>query len=159
LAYWREKKIDVIVVRLFNVIGRRQSGAYGMVVPRFVKQAMSGEPITVYNDGSQTRCFTDVRDVVGALIKLLDCKKACKQIINLGSSKEINIMSLAKTIKKITGSKSKIICMPYSILYGNGFTDMMHRRADLKKINDLIDYNPKFSLDESLRWIINSFEL
>lgn len=157
LAYAREKKLPVIIVRLFNVIGPRQSSFYGMVVPRFISQALSGKPITVYNDGLQTRCFIDVRDVVNYLIKLANCKKAPNQIFNVGSSREVKIKDLAIKIKKITNSSSKIIYVPYSSVYGTDFTDMIHRKADISKVNKAINCKPRFTLEKSLREIVSYF--
>ncbi|MDI6591325.1 MAG: SDR family NAD(P)-dependent oxidoreductase [Patescibacteria group bacterium] len=157
LAYFREKKLPVVVVRLFNVIGPRQTEAYGMVVPRFIKQALSGQPITVYGTGFQTRCFTDIEDVVEALVKLMNHPKAPGQIFNLGSEEEITIRELAQKIKKLTGSKSKIIFIPYTKVYGSGFEDMEHRKPDLTKIKKLINYQPKVTLEESLKKIIDYF--
>lgn len=157
LAYFREKKVPVIIVRLFNVIGPRQTGAYGMVVPRFIKQAISGKPITIYGDGYQTRCFVNVKDVVGALINLMNYPKSPGQIFNLGSDEEIAIKELAQKIKRLTGSRSEISFIPYSKAYGNGFEDMLHRKPDLSRIRELIHYQPKITLEESLKEIIDCF--
>ena len=157
LAYFRERGLPVIVVRLFNVIGPRQTGVYGMVVPRLVKQALSNQGITVYGTGFQTRCFADVEDIAEALIKLMDNPKAPGQIFNLGSEEEIKIRDLAEIIKKLTRSKSKIVYVPYHKVYGQGFADMMHRRPDLTKIRNLIGYHSKVTVEESLRKIISYF--
>lgn len=154
LAYHREKKLPVVTVRLFNVIGPRQTGAYGMVAPTFVKQAILGKPITVFGDGSQTRCFGNIEDVVGALIKLINIPKAHGQIFNLGSDEEISIKNLAEKVKKFTNSKSRISLVPYNKVYGPGFEDMMQRKPDLAKIKKAIGYKPKKTLDQSLREII-----
>ena len=154
LAYWREKKLPVVIVRLFNVIGPRQTGRYGMVVPTFVRQALKGEPITVFGDGKQTRCFADVEDVVRAMIKLMSTKKAEGQVINLGSDREISINQLAKKVKKITSSTSKIIHIPYKKAYPNGYEDFRRRVPELSKIRKLIGYKPKVSLEESIEKII-----
>ena len=158
LAYFRERELPVIVVRLFNVIGPRQTEAYGMVVPRFVKQALSNQDISVYGTGFQTRCFTDVEDVTEALIKLMDNPKTVGQILNLGSEEEIKIKDLAEIIKKLTQSKSEIVYVPYHKVYGKGFADMMHRRPDLTKIRNSIGYHPEVTLEESLRKIISYFD-
>lgn len=157
LAFFREKHLPVIIVRLFNVIGPRQSGAYGMVVPRFIQQAMSGEPITVYEDGSQTRCFGYVEDVVSALIGLMKNQKAPGQIFNVGSDEEISIKDLAEKIIDLTKSNSKIRFVPHIEVYGADFEDMAHRRPDISKIKNLIDYKPKLNLEESLNKIIDYF--
>ncbi len=155
LAYFREKKLPVVTVRLFNVIGPRQTGVYGMVVPRFVKQAISGQPITVFGDGSQTRCFGNIDDVVGALVKLIDTPKTYGQIFNLGSDEEISIKNLADKVKKLTHSKSKILFASYNKIYGPGFEDMMKRKPDLTKIKKAIGYKPKKTLEQSLGEIID----
>lgn len=154
LAYYREKKLPMVTVRLFNVIGPRQTGAYGMVAPTFIKQAIIGKPITVFGDGSQTRCFGNVEDVVVALIKLINTPKAYGQIFNLGSDEEISIKNLAEKVKKLTNSKSRISLVPYNKVYGPGFEDMMQRKPDLAKIKKAIGYKPKKTLDQSLREII-----
>ncbi|KKL59859.1 hypothetical protein LCGC14_2211130, partial [marine sediment metagenome] len=117
LAYYKEKNVPVIIVRFFNVIGPRQIGRYGMVVPTFIKQALKGEPITVYGDGNQTRSFADVDDIVKAIIKLIDAKQAEGQVINLGADREISINNLAKKVKELTNSSSKITHIPYSQAY------------------------------------------
>jgi len=153
LAYFKERKLPVVTVRLFNVIGPRQSGAYGMVVPRFIQQALSGKPITIYGDGYQTRCFGNIRDVSQALIKLINLPKAYGQIFNLGSDEEITIKELAQKVKAICGSKSKISFIPYAKVYGPGFEDMMQRKPDLSKIRKVIGYEPKITLEESLKEI------
>jgi len=157
LAYWREKKLPVIIARLFNTCGPRQTGRYGMVLPRFVKQALSGRPITVYSDGTQTRCFTYVSDVVGALISLMDCKKSVGEIFNVGNPKYISINELAEKVKKITGSKSKIVHIPYEKAYEKGFEDMIHRQPDITKIKRFINFNPKVSLDEIIMKTVEYF--
>ena len=158
LAYFKEKKLPAIVVRLFNVIGPKQTGSYGMVVPRFVKQALSNQPLTIYGTGSQSRCFCDVADVAGALIKLMNSPKAYGQIFNMASEEEIKIKDLAKLIKKLTGSKSKIVNIPYREVFGKDFADMTRRKADINKIRKLIGYKPQVSLERSLKKIINFFD-
>lgn len=155
LAYSREKKLPVVTVRLFNVIGPRQTGAYGMVAPTFVRQALSGKPITVFGDGSQTRCFGNVEDIVSALIKLINTPKTYGQIFNLGSDEEISIKDLAEKVKQLTKSKSKILFVSYTKVYGSSFEDMMKRKPDLTKIKKAIGYQPKKTLDQSLREIID----
>ena len=158
LAYFKEKGLPAIVVRLFNVIGPRQTGSYGMVVPRFVKQALSNQPFTIYGTGSQTRCFCDVADVTGALIKLMNNQKAYGQIFNLASEEEIKIKDLAKMIKKLTKSKSRIVNIPYREVFGKDFADMTRRKADIGKIRKLIGYSPQVTLEKSLKKIVNSFD-
>ncbi len=158
LAYWREKKLPVVIARLFNTCGPRQTGRYGMVLPRFVKQALSGRPITVYGDGTQTRCFTYVTDVVGALISLMDCKKAVGEAFNIGNPKSISINELAKKVKKITGSRSKIEHIPYEKAYEKGFEDMKHRQPDITKIKELIGFNPTIGIDEIITRTIEYFK-
>lgn len=157
LAFFREKKLPVIIVRLFNVIGPRQSGAYGMVAPRFIKQALSGEPMTIYGDGDQTRCFGYVEDIVDALISLMGNSQAYGQIFNVGSDEEISIKDLAQKIKSLTGSESRIDFIPHSEIYGSDFEDMLHRKPDISKVKNLINYEPKFNLEESLKKIIDYF--
>ena len=158
LAYFREKRLPVIIARLFNVIGPRQSGAYGMVVPRFIHQALKGESITIYGDGAQTRCFGYVDDVVDALIRLMASKeKASGQIFNVGSDEEISIKDLAQKIIELTASASKINFISYAEVYGSDFEDMLHRKPDLAKIKEAINYQPKFTLEESIEKIIEYF--
>lgn len=154
LAYYHEKKLPVVIVRLFNTIGPRQTGRYGMVVPTFVKQALLGHDITVFSDGKQTRCFTDVRDVTGALIKLLNTPKAFGEVFNIGNNKDISIIKLAELIKKMTNSKSKIIYIPYDKAFEKGFEDMKKRLPDISKANGLIGFQPKIKLENSLADII-----
>lgn len=155
LAYWREKKLPVVIVRLFNVIGPKQIGRYGMVVPTFIKQALLRKPITVFGDGKQTRCFADVEDVVKALIKLVATKKAEGHVINLGSSDEISINQLARKVKALTKSSSKIAHLPYKKAYPDGYEDFRRRVPDISKIKKLIGYQPKVNLEESVKKIIN----
>lgn len=159
LAYFREKQLPVIIVRLFNVIGPRQSSAYGMVVPRLIKQALGGEPMTVYGDGEQTRCFGGVGNVTNILIDLMNSQKAIGHIFNVGSDEEISINGLAKKIKDLIGSESKIIHVPYVEVYGPDFDDMRHRKPDVSKIKDKslgVSYG-RFSLEDELNQIIEYF--
>ncbi|MEW6025684.1 MAG: GDP-mannose 4,6-dehydratase [Planctomycetota bacterium] len=158
LAYWREKKLPAVVVRLFNTVGPRQSGRYGMVIPRFVQQALTGEPFTVYGTGKQSRCFTDVSDVVGALIKVVNHPKAIGEVFNIGSNQEITIEDLAKKVKEKTKSASKIKYVPYDEAYESGFEDMLRRVPDLSKIEKLIGYKPTQSIDQILDRIIGYFK-
>lgn len=143
LAYFREKGLPVVIVRLFNVVGPRQKGAYGMVVPRFIKQALSNQPIEVYGDGEQTRCFGFVKDVAKALINLMEAKeKTYGHIFNVGSDEEISIKNLAEKIKKLTDSQSEIKFIPYAQVYGDNFDDMRHRRPDISAIKKAVGHNP-----------------
>ncbi|HLD36207.1 MAG TPA: GDP-mannose 4,6-dehydratase [Planctomycetota bacterium] len=157
LAYWREKKLPTIVVRLFNTVGPRQSGRYGMVIPRFVQQALAGEPFTVYGTGKQSRCFTDVSDVVGALLKLVNHPKAIGQVFNIGSTQEITIEALANKIKEKTKSASNIKYIPYDEAYESGFEDMLRRVPNLAKIGEIINYKPAQNIDQILDKIIRYF--
>jgi len=155
LAYWREKKLPTTIVRLFNTVGPRQTGRYGMVIPTFVKQALAGRPITVYGDGKQTRCFGFVGDVVDALIKLMDRKEAVGEVYNIGSSEEISILQLAEKVKKLTASDSEIVFVPYDEAYEEGFEDMPRRVPDTSKIRKLVDFEAKMSLEGILNKVID----
>lgn len=155
LAYWREKKLPTTVVRLFNTVGPRQTGRYGMVIPTFVKQALAGRPITVYGDGNQTRCFGYVGDVVGALIKLMDHPDSIGQVFNIGSTEEISIAQLAEKVKQLTGSNSEIVYVPYDEAYEEGFEDMPRRVPDTSKINNLVGFKPDMTLDGILESVID----
>jgi nucleoside-diphosphate-sugar epimerase len=154
LAYWKEKKLPTIICRFFNTVGPRQTGQYGMVVPTFAKQAITGEPITVFGDGTQSRSFTYVGDVVGALLKLMVEPRAIGQVFNLGNNEEVSIRSLAERIKEQTGSRSPIQIIPYEQAYEAGFEDMPRRVPDLTKIKELIGYEPKVGLDEIIRLVV-----
>ena len=155
LAYWREKKLPTIVVRLFNTVGPRQTGQYGMVIPTFVRQALSGKPITVYGDGKQTRCFGYVGDVVGALVKLVDSEEAVGEVFNIGSSEEVSILRLAERVKELTGSKSEIIFLPYDEAYEEGFEDMPRRVPDTSKISRAVGFRATMTLDGILQSVID----
>jgi UDP-glucose 4-epimerase len=157
LAYWKERKLPVIIVRFFNTVGPRQTGQYGMVIPNFVRQALAGEPITVFGDGNQTRAFTHVADVVGALLELISEPKAIGQVINIGNTEEISIMELAKRVRDLSGSKSIIKLIPYDEAYESGFEDMPRRVPDLRRVADLIGYKPRHGLDEILVQVIDYF--
>ncbi len=154
IAYWKEKKVPTVIVRLFNTVGPRQTGRYGMVIPSLVTQALTGENITVFGDGSQSRCFTHVDDAVGAIIKVADHRDANGEVYNVGSQQEITILDLARRIKNLTASDSRIVFIPYDEAYEEGFEDMMRRVPDLTKINRLIGYKPRVQLDEILRSVI-----
>jgi len=155
LAYWREKKLPTIVVRLFNTVGPRQTGQYGMVIPTFVKQALAGRPITVYGDGNQSRCFGYVGDVVGALIKLMGHNEAVGQVFNIGSNHEITILELAKRVKELTQSDSDVVFVPYDEAYEEGFEDMPRRVPDISKVSELVGFHPDMSLDGILKSVID----
>jgi UDP-glucose 4-epimerase len=155
LAYWHEKKLPTVVVRLFNTVGPRQTGRYGMVIPTFVKQALSGRPITVYGDGNQSRCFGYVGDIVGALTKLMDHPDAVGKVFNVGSNEEITILGLAERVKKLTQSKSEIVFLPYDEAYEEGFEDMPRRVPDITKIDSLIGFKPEMKLDGILNSVID----
>lgn len=157
LAYWREKKLPVIVVRLFNTVGPRQTGQYGMVIPNFVKQALAGRPITVYGDGKQSRCFGFVGDVVGALMKLMDNSDSVGQVFNIGSNEEVSILELAERIKKLTNSESEIVFVPYDEAYEEGFEDMPRRVPDITKVNNLVGFRPTMTLDGILQSVIDFY--
>ncbi|KQC06914.1 MAG: nucleoside-diphosphate sugar epimerase [Candidatus Cloacimonas sp. SDB] len=158
LAYYREKKIPVVIVRCFNTVGPRQTGQYGMVIPTFVKNALLNHPLTIYGDGKQTRCFADVDDVTNGMIKLMNFKKAEGEIFNIGNDQEITIEDLAKKIKSMTHSRSKIEYIKYEDAYEEGFEDMRQRKPDLTKIKNFIGYQPKYGLDKILEHIIEYFE-
>ena len=157
LAYWKEHKLPVVIVRFFNTVGPRQTGQYGMVMPTFVRQALAGEPITVFGDGTQSRSFTDVGDVVGALIKLVSEPAAVGQVINIGNTEEVTITGLAERVRQLTGSTSPIKFIPYDEAYESGFEDMPRRVPDLTKIRAMIGYEPKSSLDDILARVIDHF--
>lgn len=154
LAYWREKKLPTIVVRLFNTVGPRQTGQYGMVIPTFVKQALSDRPITVYGDGKQSRCFCFVGDVIGALMKLMDDENTVGEVFNVGSNQEITIGDLAKKVKELTNSESEIVFVPYDEAYEEGFEDMPRRIPDISKVNRQIGFRPQMNLEGILRSVI-----
>ncbi len=157
LAYWKEKKLPVIVVRLFNTVGPRQTGQYGMVIPNFVRQALAGQPITVFGDGTQSRSFTYVGDVVKAMVALIDEPRAIGHVFNIGNGKEISIRDLAEKVKQLTGSNSEIVMVPYEKAYEAGFEDMPRRVPDIGRIQALVGYAPTIELDETLTRVIEHF--
>ena len=157
LAYWKEKKLPVIVVRLFNTVGPRQTGQYGMVIPNFVRQALAGQPITVFGDGTQSRSFTYVGDVVKAMVALIDEPRAIGQVFNIGNGEEISIRDLAQKVKQLTGSDSEIVTVPYEKAYEAGFEDMPRRVPDIGRIHALVGYAPTIGLDETLTRVIEHF--
>ena len=154
LAHWHESRLPIIVARLFNTVGPRQTGRYGMVIPRFVQQGLAAEPITVYGDGSQSRCFTHVADVVGALVSLMQHPEARGNVYNIGNDEEISILELAQRVNAITGNKSEIRRVPFSEAYTAGFEDMQRRVPDLTRIHKLIGYTPRFGLKQILADVI-----
>lgn len=157
LAYWKERKLPVIIVRFFNTVGPRQTGQYGMVIPNFVRQALAGEPITVFGDGTQTRSFAHVADVVGALLNIVAQPAAVGEVINIGCAQEITISDLAQRVRDLTGSKSAIRSIPYEQAYESGFEDMPRRVPDLTKIEQMIGYKPMHTLDDILQDAIEYF--
>ena len=154
LAYWKEQKLPVVIVRLFNTVGPRQTGQYGMVLPTFVRQALAGEPITVFGDGSQSRSFTYVGDVVEALMRLAREPRAVGQVFNVGNMGEVTIAELAERVKRVAGSASPIHYIPYDQAYEAGFEDMPRRVPDIARIRDLVGYEPKVALDEIIRRVV-----
>jgi UDP-glucose 4-epimerase len=154
LAYWKERRVPVMIVRLFNTVGPRQTGRYGMVVPNFVRQALRGEPITVFGTGKQSRCFGYVADVVEALGQLVRTEKAVGEIFNVGSDEEYTIEELAQCVRQIAGSRSEIVYVPYDLAYEEGFEDMLRRVPSLEKIGRYIGYRPKTRLAQIVDKVI-----
>jgi UDP-glucose 4-epimerase len=154
LAYWKEKKLPVIIVRLFNTVGPRQTGQYGMVLPTFARQAVAGQPITVFGDGTQSRSFSYVADVVDALIKLAEEPRAVGEVFNIGSTEEVTIAALAERVKRLAASASTIQLIPYDKAYEAGFEDMPRRVPDISKIHHLIGFAPRLGLDEIIRTVL-----
>ncbi len=157
LAYWKERGLPVIVVRFFNTVGPKQTGQYGMVLPSFVRQALAGEPITVFGDGTQSRSFTDVSDVVDCLVKLMSEKKAIGEVFNIGNPEEVTILKLAEMVKAQAGSRSPIEFVPYDKAYEAGFEDMPRRVPDIAKINGLVGFRPTVQLNEIIGKVIEYF--
>jgi len=157
LAYYKEKGLPVVIVRFFNTVGPRQTGQYGMVLPSFVRQAMTGEPITVFGDGTQSRSFTYVGDVVACLMKLTMEPRAIGQVFNIGNKEEVTILRLAEIVKELTGSSSRIEFIPYDKAYEAGFEDMPRRVPDLTKVHALVGYEPKVQLNEIITKVIEYF--
>ena len=154
LAYYHQFGLPVVVVRFFNTVGPRQTGRYGMVLPRFVRQALLSDPITIYGDGAQSRCFADVADIIDATVRLSEDSRAVGQVFNIGSTEEVTICELAERVIAATGSQSKIVYVPYEEAYAPGFEDMRRRVPDLDKIYHLIGYKPRYTLDETLQRVI-----
>lgn len=167
LAYHKEKELPVVILRLFNTVGPRQRGRYGMVVPRFVQQALAGQPLTVYGDGQQTRCFCDVADVVRAIIGLAEEPRAIGQVFNVGSTHEISILDLARKVLQLVDEvkgwdkpvDDRIVFVPYDQAYEAGFEDMRRRVPDTSRIRALLGWEPEVSLDETLRRIIDFYSV
>ncbi len=151
LAFARDYGLPVVVGRFFNTAGPRQTGQYGMVVPRFVRQALAGDPLTVYGNGEQSRCFTHVRDVVLAVVRLMETPAACGQIVNIGTEEQVTINALAGRVKTVTGSASPVAHIPFEEAYEAGFEDIQDRCPDISKARRLIGYNPQFGLDRILQ--------
>ena len=159
LAYWKERRLPVVVVRLFNTVGPRQTGQYGMVLPTFVRQALAGEPITVFGDGTQSRSFTYVGDVVDALVKLAQEPRAVGHVFNIGNTEEITITALAERVRALTGSRSPVRYIPYDEAYEAGFEDMPRRVPDIAKIRQLIGFQPSVTLEEIIRRVVESLNV
>lgn len=157
IAYWHEKRLPVIIVRLFNTVGPRQTGRYGMVIPNFVQQALNNEPITVYGDGEQSRAFGYVGDITRALADLARHPQAVGEVFNIGNTTEITINALAERIRQMTGSSSEIVHIPYDRAYEQGFEDMPQRVPDISKIQRLTGYKPSVELNEILERVIADF--
>ncbi|MFG0251229.1 MAG: GDP-mannose 4,6-dehydratase [Phycisphaeraceae bacterium JB051] len=158
LAHWYETRLPVVIIRLFNTVGPRQVGQYGMVLPRFVQKALAGDPLTVYGDGKQARCFCHVCDAVGAIIKLAQCKDAYGKVINVGSEEEISILNLANKVIEQTGSSSKVEFLSYEKAYTQGFDDMQRRVPDLSRVKELISYEPKHDLTSVIQSTIDYWQ-
>ena len=155
LAYHDQYGLPVVICRFFNTVGPRQTGQYGMVVPRFVRRALSAEPLQIHGNGRQTRCFSNVRDVVRAVETLVDCEAAVGEVINVGSDEQVSIEQLADRVLTLTGSPSEKRYLTYEEAYGRPFDDMMARMPSLAKIHRLIGYRPEYDLDETLKQIID----
>ena len=153
-TYWREKGLETVIVRLFNTVGPRQTGSYGMVVPRFVTQALRGEPLTVFGDGTQTRCFCSVHDVVGGILDLSEHPEALGRVFNLGGTEEVSMAALAERIVRLVGSSSAIEFIPYDVAYEEGFEDMERRVPDTSRAHELVGFAPTSDLDDIIRAVI-----
>ncbi len=154
IAYWRERRLPTVVARLFNTVGPRQTGQYGMVIPRFVSQALDGEPITIYGDGTQSRCFTHVNDTVRALVGLMEAEGTSGEVYNIGSTQEITILELAQRVRAMTGSSSELVFLPYAVAYESNFEDMARRVPSLAKIQRTIGWTPTITIDGILESVI-----
>jgi UDP-glucose 4-epimerase len=156
--YWRQKQVPVVIVRLFNTVGPRQTGAYGMVIPRFVTQALKSESVTIYGTGKQSRCFLHVKDVVDTLIKLMNSDEAVGKVFNIGSQEEISIENLAKKIMDVTKSKSKIVYIPYNKAYEEGFEDMERRVPDTAKVRAAVGFKPTVDLEGIIKSVVDYYK-
>jgi UDP-glucose 4-epimerase len=156
VAYWKERKLPTITVRLFNTVGPRQTGRYGMVLPRFVSQALAGQPLTVYGDGNQRRCFCHVADSVDALVRIADVESAYGGVFNVGSQEETSIYELARRVIELSGSDSEIVYVPYEEAYEEGFEDMERRIPDLRRVEEQIGWGPTHKLDEIIQDVIKA---
>jgi UDP-glucose 4-epimerase len=154
LAYHQERGLDCVIVRLFNTVGPRQSGQYGMVIPRFVQSALAGRPLEIHGDGTQTRCFCHVQDTIRALAGLMDASEISGQIFNVGSTERVTITELAQRVVTLTGSSSTTVPIPYDEVYGQGIEDMLHRQPAIEKVTGAIGWQPSRSLDEILRDVV-----
>ena len=150
LAYHQERGLDCVIVRLFNTVGPRQSGQYGMVIPRFVANALAGRPLEIYGDGTQTRCFCHVQDTIRALVDLMEARGISGEIFNVGSTERVTINDLARRVVTMTGSSSQFVSVPYNEVYGQGIEDMLHRQPAIEKVNEAIGWEPTRSLEEIL---------
>jgi len=150
LAYHQERGLDCVIVRLFNTVGPRQSGQYGMVIPRFVTNALAGRPLEIYGDGTQTRCFCHVQDTIRALVDLMDARGISGEIFNVGSTERVTINDLARRVVTMTGSSSQFVSVPYNEVYGQGIEDMLHRQPAIEKVNEAIGWEPTRTLEEIL---------
>jgi UDP-glucose 4-epimerase len=157
IAYWKERGVPTVIARLFNTVGPRQTGRYGMVVPTFVQQALADQEIRVFGDGSQRRCFAHVSDVVDALIGIAEHPQAVGEVYNIGSNQETTILELAERIRRLTDSHSPIVFVPYDEAYEEGFEDMMRRVPDISKVRALIRYSPRFDLDDIVTSVIDYY--
>jgi UDP-glucose 4-epimerase len=157
LAHWKETRLPVAVVRLFNTVGPRQTGQYGMVVPNFIKAAIKNEPLMVHGDGTQSRCFGHVSDVVEGLVKTLETPECFGQVVNLGNDEEVTINGLAEKVIAMTGSESEIRYIPYEEAYGEGFEDMQRRVPSLEKAARLIGYQPTRTLQDIINDVASQF--
>ena len=158
LAHWRETRLPVSIVRLFNTVGSRQTGQYGMVVPRFVEAALKNEPINVHGDGTQSRCFAHVLDVVECLARALHTPACFGKVINLGNAQEVTMLELAKTVVRLTQSRSEIKLIPYDQVYGDGFEDMQRRVPCLDRARELLGYTPQRGLDQIITDVANAYK-
>lgn len=158
LAYHDEKQLPVVIVRFFNTVGPRQTGRYGMVIPRFVERALQGDDLVVHGDGEQSRSFTHVRDAVWAIVRLMELEEATGEIFNIGHGREITIKALAQRVIELTGSSSNIVYVPYDEVYGEGFEDMRRRTPDISKLQRMIGFEPRHDIEAILRDVVRDFE-